>query len=416
MSFYEKTCLDNGIIVLSEKSESFRSFSFGVWINVGSRNENKHNNGISHFIEHCVFKGTKSRNTRQIALSLESIGGYLNAFTTKEQTCFYARALSEHLEKSFDVVADLVTSATFKDEEIEKEQRVVREELISFEDNPEELIPEILDRELFSPHPLCLPIIGTKENLESFTRNDLLDFTNKNYLPKNIIVAVAGNIQHEEIVRLAEKYFGGLKQINSSVAKHGLNARLNPKTITIQKPINQVHICMGLRTFGLQDKRKTILSALNVLVGDGASSRLFLNVREKFGLVYNIYSFVNNYYESSTFGIYACTSVKHKQRTVDLIWKELNKIKEGKISKSEFLRVKEHLKGSLLLGLESTSSKMMRLATSEFYYGKVNSIENILNEIDSIQIEDLQKLAKDLFREEKFTLVSIEPEGTRFID
>lgn len=409
MSFYEKTLLDNGIKVLTEKNDHVKSFSLGIWINAGSRDEVISNNGISHFIEHCVFKGTRKRSAREIAMSLEAYGGYLNAFTTKEHTCFYARALSDQTCRAFDVLSDLVLSAAFKEKELEKEKKVVIEELATYEDTPEELIGEMLDHELYTPHPLGFPVIGTIDNLKSFTKKELVTFIEQKYLPHNIIISAAGKVEHSEIVKLTEKYFGRNKNANRGSARSKPRLINNSKNVSIQKDINQIHICMGIKTSGIRNDKRTALAALNTLLGGGSSSRLFLNIRERYGFTYNVYSFLNNYYDSSTFGIYICTSPSTKQRSIDLIWKELEKVRQSPISKIELKKIKEYMKGSISLGMESTSSKMIHLATSELYFNKVKSIDEMFTEIDELNAEEIQMLARQLLNRDDFTTVMIEP-------
>ncbi len=416
MKFYEKTILDNGIKVLSEKNNHVKSFSLGIWIDVGSRDENTINNGISHFIEHCVFKGTQKRSARQIALSLEAYGGYLNAFTTKEHTCFYARALSAQVPKAFDVLSDLITSATFKQKEIEKEKQVVIEELVTYEDTPEEHIPELLDAELYSPHPLGYPVIGTKNNLEHFTQKHLQNFIEEKYVPGRMIISAVGDVEHEKIVQLADRYFGDSKNGNKKFERSKPRLINRSKTLSIEKDIQQVHICLGRKTFGVRNSNRTNLAALNTVLGGGTSSRLFLNIREKYGFAYNVYSFLSSYYDSSTFGIYICTSPKNRDRSIGLIWNELDKLSENPITKSELKKIKEHIKGTISLGMESTSSKMIHLATSELYFNRVKSIEEIFAEVDTLTSEGIQNLAKELFIRDSFTTVTIEPKRNNFLN
>jgi predicted Zn-dependent peptidase len=416
LKFYDKTILDNGIRVLTEKNNHVKSFSLGIWIDVGSRDENSVNNGISHFIEHCVFKGTHRRTARQIAISLEAYGGYLNAFTTKEHTCFYARALCAQVPKAFDVLSDLITSAAFNQKEIEKEKQVVIEELVTYEDTPEEHIPELLDTELYSPHPLGYPVIGTKKNLEKFTQKHLRNFIEEKYIPSRMIISAVGDVEHEKIVGLANNYFGSSKnRLNDfSRSKPKLNNR--SKSLRMEKDINQVHICIGRKTYGVRSNNRTNLAAINTILGGGTSSRLFLNIREKYGFAYNVYSFLSSYLDSSTFGIYICTSPKNRDRSIDLIWNELNKLKNNVVSKSELKKVKEHIKGTISLGLESTSSKMIHLATSELYFNRVKSIDEIFSEVDSITSEGIQSLAQELFNRDSFATVTIEPKNSSSVN
>jgi predicted Zn-dependent peptidase len=410
VSLYNRTVLENGIRVVSESVPYVRSVSLGVWVDVGSRDENETDNGITHFIEHMVFKGTRKRNAQEIAEFVEDIGGYLNAFTTKEHTCFYVRILGEWLEKGVEVLADLVQNPTFEENEIEKEKLVVYEEINDAEDDLEEYIGDLLEYQLFYPHPLGFPIIGTRETVGSFTREKLFEHLNKFYTAENIVISAAGNLRHDDLVELVLKYFRDTRVKNGAYKIREAPKISNPKKYVIEKPSSQSHICMGVLTYGAKDERRDQVLLLNTLLGDGMSSRLFQNVREKYGLVYSIYSFYSMFNDSGIFGVYFASDEKNVGRTLDIIFKEFKSIVENGISNEELKRAKAQVKSSILMGLESMSNRMQRLAQIELVYdGKYSEVEEIIERIEKVEPEDVQRLAQEILKEEKFTTVIINP-------
>ena len=355
-----------------------RSVSVGVWVDVGSRDETESNNGIAHFIEHMAFKGTKKRSVREIAQSLESVGGYLNAFTGKEHTCFYARILDEFTPLAVDVLSDIVLNAKFPDKEIEKEKGVVIEELKNAEDDPDDIIHDYFEKALFGPHPMGFPVIGTEKNLRLFQRQDLLKYLTTNYLPDRTVIAAAGNISHEKLVDLVKHSFGaGLKSRNGIKNARSRPKAQKPESSNYRKPIQQAHVCLGTVGYNMKHKQRYPLMILNSLLGDGMSSRLFQNIREKYGFAYNVYTFANMMSDTGTFGAYIGTDTSHIHDSIDLIWKELKKIHDRGVAKSELERTKAQLKGGMMLSLESIPNRMMRLGSSELYFGEFNSMDSI---------------------------------------
>jgi predicted Zn-dependent peptidase len=406
---YKKTTLANGIRVLSEEIASVKSASIGIWIDTGSRNETELTNGISHFIEHMMFKGTEKRNFQQIAQSLESVGGYMNAFTTKEHTCYYARVLDENVEKAVDVLSDMVLHSKFPVREMEKEKTVILEEIKRSEDDPDDLVQEYFEKHLFGGHPFARPIIGSAENVSRFTRDDLFDYTKKFYANENIILAAAGNITHDQMVRLAEKYLVQKKAAGEKFKKFSaLKPKLNSQEYS--KPIQQAHLCTGTIAFSVHNKMRYPALVMNSVLGDGMSSRLFQQIREKHGLAYSVYSFLGLMKDTGSFGIYVGTDKKSVQKALDLSYKELVKLKTKLLATSELQRAKAQLKGSMLLSLESTSNRMMRLANGELYYGEYTPLDSIVNNIDAVTIEEVQAVSHQLFDIEKFTTVILNPE------
>jgi predicted Zn-dependent peptidase len=408
---YRKTVLDNGIRVVSESLPHVRSVSLGVWADVGSRDESVHLNGISHFIEHMVFKGTKKRSVRDIAQSLESLGGYLNAFTTKEQTCFYARVLDTNVPEAMDVLSDIVLHATFKNVELEKEKLVVIEELKNAEDDPEDIIHDYFEKALFPDHALGFPIIGTEKNLRRFRRADLFSHLKIHYQPSRIVVAAAGNVDHDDIVRLTSRNFKHTNGGETRLRKRppGPTQVSRPVKKEYPRPISQAHICMGTVGYSVHHRDRYPLMVLNALVGEGMSSRLYQTIREKHAFAYSVYSFVNLLSDTGLFGTYIGTDKKNIANSISLVHEELAKLKNKPVSKAELRRTQSQIKGTMMLGLENMSSRMMRLGSSELYYEKCISLDSDLTKVDAVTSEDIQKVAHNLFDLERFSTVIIRP-------
>ncbi|HEX7357105.1 MAG TPA: pitrilysin family protein [Ignavibacteriaceae bacterium] len=399
------TTLSNGIRIVSEFIPYLKSFSLGFWFNIGARDENLRNNGISHFIEHMLFKGTKTRTAKQISDQIESYGGYLNAFTSKEQTCYYGRGLSENFKKTFAVLSDMIQNPVFKDSHIKKEAGVVIDELKDIDDNPEELIFDKFEESIFNGHSLSFPIIGTEKNILSYNSNILHQFHKANYRLDNLLISVSGAIEHDDAVALAEKYFNGKKVSSNQKRKNFVKQSVNE--IYIEKEIQQVHSIIGRTTYGFNDPRRHKLKVLSTLLGDGSSSRLFQAVREKLGMTYQINTFLNSYLDVSAFGVYFSTNDKQTGRVNEIVHREFNKLRNVEVKSKELKRVKEYIKGNTLMSLESTTNRMIRLANSILHYGKVIPIEEILTKIDSVTSEDIQKLSGEILNESTLSKIII---------
>ncbi len=407
---YQKTVLDNGIRIVSEFIPYVRSVSIGVWINVGSRNEKVGVNGISHFLEHMVFKGTKKYNAMQIAKSIEQYGGYLNAFTSKENTCYYGKVLDEHVEKTIDVLSELVLNPTFNNKEIEKEKTVVLEELKNIEDDPEDYIHDYLDKTMFGKHPLGYSVIGEAKNIGGFTRGQLFDHIKNYYSADRIVISAAGNIKHEKLVCFVKNRFEKIQKKNRVHLNNTFKNSKNDRKIVEQTmPIQQSHICMGTVTGGMKSKYRFPLLVMNTLLGSGMSSRLFQTIREKYGYTYSISSFLNLLSDCGCLGVYAGTSKINYPKTIELINSEMKKLRKSPISKAELNRTKAQLKGSLMLSLESTSSRMMRLATSEIYFKECTTLDSIIKRIEAVSIDDLLNVANKYLHPENFSVVIFKP-------
>jgi predicted Zn-dependent peptidase len=413
-STYQKTTLPNGVRVITEAIPHVRSLSLGLWIETGSRDESPAKNGISHFIEHMVFKGTKKRSIKEIAQSIESVGGYLNAFTSKEHTCYYARVLDEHLELATDVLSDIVLSPTFPEKEITKEKNVVLEELKQAEDDPDDIIHDYFEKAIFKTHPLGMPVIGTTESISSFSRKDLIQYKSEQYTAGNLVVAGAGNIRHETVVELASRYLKNIPQFaKENKAKKFSMAIEEPNYVLSEyyKPIQQAHICLGTIGCSVKSEDRFPMQVLNTLMGDGMSSRLFQNIREKYGFAYAVYSFNNMMEETGSAGVYVGTDGLHVQKCIDLVWKELKSLRKHGITKQELIRTKAQLKGSLMLGMENIPNRMIRLGSSELYFGDLITLDTIIKKIDAVKNDEVQEIAERLFVEDRFATVIFHPNG-----
>ncbi len=405
---HEKTTLPNGVRVLTEQIPHVRSVSIGIWCDTGSRDETASTSGLAHFFEHMVFKGTEGRSVKEIAQSIESVGGYLNAFTGKEHTCFYARVLDEHTRLAADVLSDLLCHATFPEKELEKEKGVVIEEMRNSEDDPDELIHDVLDGSMFPSHPLGRPVIGTEANVRSFTRKDLTTFRKDRYTADRIVVSAAGRLEHARICDLASTYLGSLKESTERRGRSRPGASKG-KSLRQKKPIQQAHLCIGTPAYSVKSKERYPLLVLNTLLGDGMSSRLFQSVREKHGLAYSVYSFANLMTDSGTFGVYAGLDFARVEKASDLIWLELEKLVRQPVGRSELRRTKDQLKGSMMLSMESIPNRMMRLGGAELSIGSLPTLDEIVASIERVTAEDISRVAADLFRRERFSTVLFEP-------
>ncbi len=415
-STYQKTTLPNGVRVITEAIPHVRSLSLGFWIETGSRNELPAKNGISHFIEHMVFKGTKKRNMKEIAQSIESVGGYLNAFTSKEHTCFFARVLDEHLELATDVLSDLTLSPTFSEKELLKEKNVVLEELKQAEDDPDDIIHDYLEKAIFKTNPLGMPIIGTAESITSFLRKDLIQYKSDQYTSDHLVVAAAGNIKHEAVVELAKRYLKNIPQGSKSKRIKNSDSVIEEPNYVLNeyyKPIQQAHICLGTIGHSIKSEKRFAMQMLNTLLGEGMSSRLFQNIREKYGFAYSVYSFINMMRDTGSAGVYIGTDNSHVQKCIDLVWKELKSVRKHTVTKQDLERTKAQLKGSLMLGMENIPNRMIRLGSSELYFGELISLDEIIAKIDAVTKDEVQEIAEELFVEDRFATVIFHPDENK---
>jgi predicted Zn-dependent peptidase len=408
-SKFEKTVLPSGLRIVTEEIPYVRSISIGVWIDVGSRDEEPNNNGTSHFIEHMVFKGTKHYSVRHIAQSLESVGGYLDAFTTKEHTCFYARILDQYLPNAMKILSDLVQYPLFEKEEIEKEKQVILEELKNIEDDPDDLIHDYFERNVFYEHPLGYPVIGKAENIRNFGRDDLVKYMQQHYTPNRMVIAAAGNLRHEEVVKLAKAEFRVSSNTITPLKRKNISKHSHAKTEVFEKPITQAHVCLGTIGYSVKSQQRYPLFLLNTSLGEGMSSRLFQNIREKYGFAYNVYSFASLLSDTGNFGVYIGVDQHKLEHAIELVHKELQKLTLKPISAAELKRTKAQVKGNIMLGLESMSSRMMRLGSGELYLGDFIPLDGMLNRVEAVTSEEILKTAQTLFQTDRFSTVIIKP-------
>jgi predicted Zn-dependent peptidase len=398
--------LPNGIRVVTEVMPHVRSVSLGVWIGSGSRIERGPENGISHFIEHMVFKGTKNRSAEDIARSVDSVGGGLDAFTSKELVSFNTKTLDEHLPFAFDILSDLVRNPLFRDEDIEKEKSVILEEIKMEADQPEFVLHETFISNFWKGHGLGKPILGTRETVKKFGRAMLFDFYDRVYSPQNILITAAGNLKHAEIVRFVQDKFTSLPErprpeLGEIPRPHA------PIILKKKESLEQVHIALGVPAYPLAHVARFPLYVLNTVLGGGMSSRLFQNIREKQGLAYAVYSELNLFSDTGCFTVYAGTGVETAKQVVDSVIHELRVFKGELITHDELRRAKDHLKGSLMLSLESTSSRMSNLARQELYFERFLSLDEMLDNIESVTREQVQAIAEEFFQSENIALAML---------
>ncbi len=408
--FVNKTTLSNGLTVVTEKVESVKSVSAGIWAKTGSRNETDAQAGVTHFLEHMLFKGTESRSSYDIALSMESVGGYLNAFTSSEYTCYYSRCLNTQLEQALDVLSDMVLHPSFPEDEIEKEKKVVIEEMKMYRDSPSDYLFENFSGGVFKNHPLGRPVIGYEETVANFERADLYDYMADRYQPDNLLVAVAGNMEHDEVVGLVGDYFADVNRAEGSDHDPHLPP-YDSKTQRLQKAIEQTHLIIGKRGLNYDHSDKYKLLLTNAVLGGGMSSRLHQNVREKFGYCYTISSFNQSYRDTGMYGVYVGTDEEYVDHVEELILKELKKLQDKAVPAKELEEAKAQLKGKLLLSLESMSNRMRRLAKGQIYYDRFITLEELIENIDGVTSEGVQDFAQSFFNREDFSKSLLVPEN-----
>ena len=373
-----------------------RSISIGVWLTRGSRHEAAERSGIAHFVEHMLFKGTTSRSAEDIAQAIDSIGGQLDAFTAKEYASYYIKVLDEHLPLALDVLSDIVLNPAFSPEDIEREKKVVVEEIKMVEDTPDDLVHELFTQGFWEDHPLGRPILGTRDTVESFNADLLREYFADSYTPRNLIVSAVGNLEPERVRELVEERFGSLKSSGEPFREQA--PRVVPKILIRNKELEQSHLCVGASSYPQNHEDRYSSYVLNTLLGGSMSSRLFQNVREKRGLAYAVFSGLSAYRDAGSFTVYAGCSNKAVGEVVDLVVEELRGVTEVPVPAAELQRAKDHLKGSLMLSLENTASRMSHLARQEIYFDRQFGLDETLEGVEKVTAEDVQRVAADVFR------------------
>jgi len=391
-----RTVLPNGLIVLTERMDHLRSVAMGVWIKSGSRGEAAETNGISHFVEHMVFKGTRSRSAQLIAREMDSIGGNLDAFTGKETICFNVKSLADHVPIALDVLADLVLNPVFASNDIERERGVILEEIKIDEDNPDVLVHELFTQNFWKDHPLGKPILGTTATVARLDQPKLLDYHSGRFHAGNMVFSAAGHLDHGGFVDAVQEKFASL---HSGQPIGELPAPPSGSRILLKnkKALEQVQICLGVPAPPITDEDRYATLILNTVLGGGMSSRLFQTIREERGMAYSVFSDLSPYRDTGTLCVYAGTSANKALETIDLILIEFRKLKEEILSDEELTRAKDQLKGNILMGLESSNSRMASLARQEIYFGQFFTAEEITARIDAVEAAQVQTMAQRLF-------------------
>ena len=404
---YRKDTLANGIRVVSETLPKSRSVSIGVWVKVGSRHEPPEVGGVSHFIEHLFFKGTEKRTAKDIAIEMDSLGGEMNAFTSQETTTYYAKVVDEHLPVAIDILSDILLGSKFDPAEMEKERKVILEEIKSVEDTPDDYIHELFTSTVWPDNSLGRPILGTKDTIKSLKHENIISYIDHYYSAKEIVISVAGNFEHARLIELLNASFGKLSR--TGIPKKEDTPAFFPAVVVRKKQLEQVQLCIGCKGLNYTHEDRFVISALNTVLGNSMSSRLFQEVREQHALAYSIYSYVTSYRDTGLLTVYAGTDPASALEAVRLVLKEFRKIREEGITPAEELRVKNQIKGSLVLSLESSNSHMSRIARQEMYYGKYLSIDDIIKGVEKVTREQVQALAQQLFTKENIALTILGP-------
>jgi predicted Zn-dependent peptidase len=387
--------LDNGLRILTERMTQVRSVSIGVWLTRGSRHEAAEQSGIAHFVEHMLFKGTGSRTAEDIAQQIDSIGGQLDAFTAKEYASYYIKVLDEHLPLAIDILSDIVRNPAFSADDIEREKKVVVEEIKMVEDTPDDLVHELFTQGFWENHPLGRPILGTRETVESFDATSLRRYFRSAYTARNLIVSAVGNVEHQRVRDLVAEKFGSMAEPTEEVAEDA--PRVVPKILIRNKDLEQSHVCLGASSYPQNHDDRYSSYVLNTLLGGSMSSRLFQNVREKRGLAYAVFSGLSAYRDAGSFTIYAGCANEAVGEVVDLVVEELRGVKNAPVPATELQRAKDHLKGSLMLSLENTASRMSHIARQEIYFDRQFGLDETLQGIERVSPADVQRVAADLF-------------------
>lgn len=391
---FQKFSLDNGIPLVIERTRSVHSVSLGIWVKVGSRYESAEKNGISHFLEHMFFKGTRKRSARDIAIDIDSIGGDLNAFTSREVTTFYIKVLDEHLDRGIDLLTDIFLHSTFPEADIEKEKSIIKEEIKMVEDTPDDYIHDLLYETVWRNSGIGQPVLGRRETIKSFTGEDLAGHIKRYYGTRDTVISCAGNFDPEKLLSSLNHILGGLRR--GSEPKKGEIPEFRASTEVYTKDLSEVHSCIAVKALPQESPERHALYLLNAIMGSGVSSRLFQEIREKRGLAYSIYSFIAAYLDTGIWGVYAGSAKKKVLEVIELVTSEMKGLKDT-VTETELKRAKDQIKGNLILSLESSSSRMQNIARQEIYHGRYFSAEEIIKDIDAVPLKKVKELSERLF-------------------
>jgi len=402
-----KTTLENGIRILTKKMPHVRSVTMGVWVNVGARDESTSESGLSHFIEHMIFKGTRRRTGYQIAKEFDAIGGQTNAYTSMEHTCYHGKVLDTHMQTMVDILGDIFLNSLFEEKDVQTERPVILQEIGMVEDSPEEHIHLLAGNGFWGDNPLGRSILGTRENIIGFGSDTIRDFFHRLYLPTRIVISAAGNIDHDQLIGLVGPAFESIPFAD------GFPDRVTPENRAQvdlhHRDLEQVHVCLATRGISITDPRRYAFSILNTILGGNMSSRLFQEIREKRGIAYAVYSYISAHIDTGMFGVYAGVDPKRTRECIELIIKEMQALKSDRIDASELRGAKEFLKGNLLLASESVDNQMARLAQNEIHYGRYVPLQDILDKIESVSEDDVLDLARTFFQDRHTVLTMLGP-------
>lgn len=399
--------------MVTERIPTLKSVTAGMWVNVGSRDESPAQAGYSHFIEHMFFKGTATRSATDISREIDALGGEMNAFTTRETTTFYVKVLDQHLPKALDLLSDLFHRSRFGTKEIEKEKQVVLEEIRMVQDDPEDLVQELHTGLVMGRHPLSRPILGQEATIARLRRQDLLDYVETHYRPQEMVLAVAGNFDQRQLEKTIARTFGRRRQSVNAAPRKRWPPEICGGVVMRRKPLEQVHLCVGLKGIPAGHKDRYAAYVLNSVLGGSVSSRLFQEIREKRGLAYSIYSFLSGYSDGGTITIYAGTRAREVERVLGLIRREIRKMAAHGMERSELKRTKDQMKGNLMLSLESSHSRMNKLAKDELVAGAHTSLEEMLSEIDAVTEQQVSQVAQELFILRTMAITGLGPLSSR---
>jgi predicted Zn-dependent peptidase len=386
---------DNGLRLITETMPQVRSVTIGVWLTRGSRHESEAQSGIAHFVEHMLFKGTATRTAADIAPPIDSIGGQLDAFTAKEYASYYIKVLDEHLPLAVELLSDIVLRPAFAPDDIEREKKVILEEIKMVEDTPDDLVHELFTQHFWEGHPLGRPILGSPETVESFTAESLRRYFSNAYIAPNIVISAAGNLEHAHVRDLVTRAFADLPATGETMSEDA--PRVIPQVITRTKELEQSHVCLGTTSYPQDHDDRYVSYILNTVLGGSMSSRLFQNIREKRGLAYAVFSGLSAYRDAGNITIYAGCANDAVDQVIELCVEELRQMKQAPVPEAELRRSKDHLKGSLMLSLENTASRMSHLARQEIYFDRHFGLDETLSGVERVTSEDVQRVARDLF-------------------
>jgi predicted Zn-dependent peptidase len=411
---YRKTVLDNGTRIVSERLEHYRSVSLGIWVDVGSRDEVTADNGVSHFIEHMVFKGTHQRNSLQIAKELDAIGGLSNAFTGKEHTCFHSKVLDKHFPQLAEILSDIFLNPLFDSTDVSRERQVILQEINMLEDTPDEQIHVLFNRLFWADHPIGMSVLGTDESVAAINKETITSHIEKFYTPNRIIIAAAGNIDHDGLVTFFKPLFESMPSEDHAPTRSAprTNAGLSCNT----KNSEQIHICLGGRAPHLKSDLRFACAIFNTMLGGNMSSRLFQEIRENRGLAYSVYSFVSAYVDTGLFGVYVGTDPAEANRVLGLVKKEIRKMQNGGITQTELEAAREHLVGGIFLGAESTDTRMMRLAKNEFVFGRYMDFDELVSGLETVTLDEVVAVAEETFESDQVSLTTLGPVSEQELD